>query len=64
MENYVLKLPRTLILHKITSVILEMEKLNHLLNEDFLSILKPSEITKILQNITNLGQYSSDAKVE
>ena len=74
MENYVLKLPRTLIFHKITSVIFEMEKLNHLLNEDFFqgflnwadffSILKPSEITKIFQNITNLGQYSSDAKVE
>ena len=61
MENYVLKLPRAPILHKITSVILEMEKLNHLLNEDFLSIMKPSEITKILKKIPNLGQYRPDA---
>ena len=61
MENHDLKLPRTLTFHKMTSVILEMEKLNHLLNEDFLSFLKTSEITKILKNIPNLGQYSVQA---
>ena len=46
MCNWVWKMPRTVIFSKIGSVILDMEKLEDCLSEDFLSILKPSEITK------------------
>ena len=46
MCNWVWKMPRTVIFSKIASVILDMEKLEDCLSEDFLSILKPSEITK------------------
>ena len=41
-------MPRTVIFSKIASVILDMENLEDCLREDFLSILKTTEITKIM----------------
>ena len=47
MRNYVLKLARAVITSKITSVILDKQKSEDDLTEDFLSILKRLEITKL-----------------
>ena len=52
MCNWVWKMPRTVIFPKIASVILDMEKLEDCLSEDFLSILKPSEITNCQHSIS------------
>ena len=41
-------MPRTVIFSKIASVILDKQKSEDSLSEDFLSILNPSEITKIM----------------
>ena len=46
-RNYVLKLARAVITSKITSVILDKQKSEDDLTEDFLSILKRLEITKL-----------------
>ena len=49
-------MPRTVIFSKIASVILDMEKLEDCLSEDFLSILKTSEITLTSGRIGCLGR--------
>ena len=46
MQKYVLMMTRAVIIFKTTSTILDLKKCEGLQNEDFLSILKPSEITK------------------
>ena len=46
-----MKMLWTVIITKIASLILEKEKSEDVLTEDFLSILKPSEITKIYYNL-------------
>ena len=54
-------MPRTVIFSKIASVILDMEKLEDCLIEDFLSILNPSEIT-ILQKMYQNKSTNYDDK--
>ena len=44
----------TVVSSKIASVILESQKFEVVLNDDFLSILKLSEITKILQQCVEI----------
>ena len=56
MGNLVLKMSRTVIFSKIASVILDMEKSEDLQQEDFLSILKPSEITRYGKNWIEISQ--------
>ena len=50
MRKYVLMTSSTVIFSKITSVILELQKSEAYQIEDFLSILKLSEITKTAKN--------------
>ena len=46
MQKYVLMMTRAVIIFKNTCLILELQKSEGLQNEDFLSILNPSVITK------------------
>ena len=55
-------MPRTVIFSKIASVILDMEKLEDCLSEDFLSILKPSEITKRWIEIKEIQSHYMNKK--
>ena len=57
MRNYVLMMPWTVIISKIASVILDLQKYEDLQYEDFLSILRTSETTKIRQK---MGQNKSN----
>ena len=47
MQKYVVMMTRAVIIFINTCLILEVEKSEYILGEDILSILKPSEITKI-----------------
>ena len=64
MCNCVLKMPWTVISSKIASVILELQKSEVVWSEDFLSILKPSEITKIKEKIqSKSSNYDDNSKI-
>ena len=58
MRKYVLKLPHIVISSNIASVILVLKISKTDQTEDFLSILKPSEITKIHQKWIEKSQYN------
>ena len=61
MEKYVRMMTQAEIIFKTTYVILEFQKSEGLQNEDFLSILKTSEITKKWFEIRQLQfQYLTD----
>ena len=64
MCNWVWKMPRTVIFSKIASVILDKQKSEDSLSEDFLSILNPSEITKLLwkKDQNKSSNYNVDRK--
>ena len=64
MQKYVLMMTRAVIIFKNTCLILELEKSEGLQNEDFLSILKMSEITKILQKHIKSKSIQSRQKVK
>ena len=56
MQKYVLMMKRAVIIFKNTCLILELQKSEHLQNEDFLSILNPSGITVTLSVAPPRGQ--------
>ena len=57
MQKYILMMSRAVIIFKTTCLILELQKSEGLQNEDFLSILKTSEITKKSINISQVDSY-------
>ena len=56
-------MPRTVIISKFTSAILDFQKSEGLPTEDFLSIMKPSEITKVYQKLDRNKSSRYDNKL-